>query len=225
MSLLLLAITSVAIAQDKKPAETSYTADSIWKAIELTDPGVKFEMPAQPKQVKIRMDKVVTGPPIYVHQHKVTVNRGTANFVFVYNDIPAKMDSPVVIQRTLDSAVQGANARVLGKINASKSVRHGKYPGREFDYTAELAGTKYRFSTKIVLVGQRLYQLNLIMIDSKYDQRMVRKFFDSFKLMQRAMNPPTAETPIDDASKSKPEAGSGESENAGDTEESTGDDG
>ncbi len=79
---------------------------------------------------------------------------------------------------------------MLGSLKSVKSIRHGRYPGREFVYVANLNGTVLKFSTRLVLVGQRLYQQNLVMLDEAYDERLVRKFFDSFKLVKRETDLP-----------------------------------
>ena len=168
--------------QDKAP-EIRYTADSVWAKVNPEGAGAKFSMPNEPKYVKIRMDKVVKSQAITVHQYKTTINKGTANFVFVYNDINYKLDTERKINNYLNSGMQGSKARVLGTMVSTKNIMHGKHPGREFTYDAELGGIKYRFSAKIILVEKRLYQLNLIMVKDQHDPRMVQKFFDSFKLV------------------------------------------
>ncbi len=172
-------------AKEPQHPEITHSADTTWVRISPNDVGAAFSMPEEPEHHELTFDKIVRGQIIIVHQYRAIVNDGTASFVFAYNDLQTKMDNPNTIRKTLEGAVRGANARVLGSLKSVEEIRHGRHVGREFVYIADLDGTLYKFSTRIVLVGQRLFQLNLVMPDEAFDERMARKFFDSFKLTKR----------------------------------------
>ncbi len=130
-----------------------------------------------------------------IHQYIKTVNKGTANFVFVYHDLHVPMNNNKTRNNTLDGAVRGAQARLIGKLISVKAIKHlNKYPGREFVFVVSQGDSILRFSCRVFLVGQRLYQLNVVMMDNAFDERMANKFLDSFKLVKMESDLPPRPT-------------------------------
>ncbi len=114
MKIFLIALVfTLATTQDESEetqrSEPIYTADSVWVKVEPENIGAVFEMPREPEYASYTFENVVKTPYV-VHRYKVTVNKGTANFVFVYNDLDPEMKDGRTINKTLDSAVQGAIA-------------------------------------------------------------------------------------------------------------------
>lgn len=193
--LLLLTPVNQEKTQDKKN-EPIYTADSQWVTVAPPQLGVKFAMPAYPEHVIRQFDNVVPNHKLTVHQYKKTINNSTANFVFAYHDIHVPVSDKKAIKETLDGAVKGATFRVFGKLISHKAIQIRGYPGREYEFIADQGGTILKFSARVYLVKQRLYQLNLVMTDDEFDEAMVQKFFKSFDLVKVDADLPPKPTKI-----------------------------
>jgi hypothetical protein len=204
MHLLLVSLLWLAapVCQDntdatKPGSEPVYTADSQWVTVTPDDVGASFAMPAEPEYVAIQYDDVIKDHVLTIHQYRKTVNKGTVNFVFVYHDLHVPMDNYKTINNTLDGAVRGAQARLLGKLLSVKNVTHAnKYPGREFVFVVSQGSDILKFSCRAFLVGQRLYQLNVVMLDTTFDEKLVNKYFESFKLVKMESDLPPRPTRI-----------------------------
>lgn len=171
--------------------EPIYTAESVWIEVSPEDAGASVQMPATPRTAKLEMDKVVAGEVIYLHQNSLTFNRGSANMVFAFHDIHNPIRDFRHKKRILDSAVAGTKARIYGTILQLKSVRDKKRNyGRDFVQIAKIQDINYKMATRIWLVGQRQYQMNVIMTSDKYDPAIVQKFFDSFTLIKKESDLP-----------------------------------
>lgn len=187
VSLLMLA---TAVCQDKTDqqkqiSEPIYTADSQWVTVSPADVGARFAMPVEPEYVTIQFDDVIKDHVMTIHQYRETINNGTVNFVFVYHDLHVPMKDMKVRNNTLDGAVLGARVRLLGKLLSVKRIKHlNRYHGREFVFVANQGDNILKFSCRAILVGQRLYQLNIVMMEDAFDQKLVNKYFDSFKLVK-----------------------------------------
>lgn len=204
MHLLLISLLLLAnpVCQDttddqKQNSEPIYTADSPWVTVSPADVGASFQMPVEPEYVAIQYDDVIKDHVLTIHQYRKTVNNGTASFLFVFHDLHVPMNNARVRNKTLEGAVRGAQFRLLGKMLSVKEIKYlNRYPGREYVFVASQGDNILKFSCRAFLVGQRLYQLNVVMLDSAFDQKLVNKFFDSFKLVRMESDLPPRPTKI-----------------------------
>ncbi len=173
--LILLAVTSVALAQDK-------TESSEW--IEVRPPGTRLvvQMPAEPRhQEQVMSPK--EGVEITQHQYVVTMgeDKHTALF-FNHHDLPEVPIGAAQIRQILDSTVGGMVARVDGTAKTHKEIEYRGQPGREVVFHfSDRKNNQYVFHSRIYLRGDRMYQLNVVSTEPNYSPDVVDKFFESFK--------------------------------------------
>jgi hypothetical protein len=105
------------------------------------------------------------------------------SFIVSYHDMVDPVTDTPHQNKILNGAMRGSIARVLGTMIESKKIKLQQYPGRQFDYNCKQYENNLRLSSRIFLVGQRLYQLNVVSHEDDFDERAAKKFFQSFKLV------------------------------------------
>lgn len=97
-----------------------------------------------------------------------------------------KQVPPAMARQTLVGAQQGMLRQVKGKLKSSKaiSLKKGKYPGREIVAEANRAGQTMKIRARLYLVGNVMYQMQVIGKESWINAKGADAFLDSFKLLK-----------------------------------------
>jgi hypothetical protein len=149
--------------------------DPQWVPFRSPEGRFSIEMPGAPKsQERLQGDIVVK---------IVQVTEGMAGaFSLSYNDLPAVGAAAPTLAQVLDQI--GGMGKEVGP---RKPITVQGYPGVETEFQIQGARVWY----KVVLVGKRLYQMNVLgqgPTQSSYPPRM-RRFFDSFQIIRAGSAP------------------------------------
>jgi hypothetical protein len=150
-----------------------------FKPLTSSEGGFSVEMPGEPKH-ESKSTETAAGP-IQFQMYSVELSSGSVAYIVSYNDYPKALVTFGKPDSLLDGVVEGA----VGKGRTVKSQRNVAlegHPGREF--TAVLA-SGHDYSSRVFLVKERLYQLNVVSEPGKGDEQEKLRFFDSFKLLPR----------------------------------------
>jgi hypothetical protein len=103
-------------------------------------------------------------------------------YLVSYNDMPA-----IALRGGPDAILDGARDGAVGNLKAklttsSKITLARKHPGREF--SADLPDKKGSIRSRVYLVGDRMYQTQVIGTSSLVDSADTSKFLDSFKVTE-----------------------------------------
>jgi hypothetical protein len=114
--------------------------------------------------------------------HMFTAKDGAIVYQVGYTDMPSSVVRAATPQTLLKGGEQGALQAIHGEAESSKIVSVQKNPGREFTTTAEVAGMRFDFIGRVVLVKRRLYQVQVLGPKGTVKDADRRKFIDSFHL-------------------------------------------
>ena len=88
------------------------------------------------------------------------------------------------ILATLDGAVRGTVANVLGKMKSEPTeATVGDYPARRIEYTYAYDKETFQATTLVVLAGQRQYQMTVLSKDGSEDESFSQKFLESLEVL------------------------------------------
>jgi hypothetical protein len=164
----ILLVVLVALLACKKAEFKTFTSQ---------DGGFSVLMPGEPKE-ESKTTQTASGP-IQFKMFSVELGSGSIAYIVAYNDYPQALidrSNPATI---LDGAMEGAAGGSKSNITSKTDVLLGGHPGREF--TAKLAGG-FDYASRVFLVKERLYQVNVVCEPGKVSADDKRKFFESFKL-------------------------------------------
>jgi len=163
---LALALVWVAAAHaDPKP-------EAHWQEYKSVQGGFRVEMPMKP------MEDAKTLPSAPDHKmYVVSANFGPGGMLAVASDLAAdRAASPdQVLDVARDTALKSMNATVVSE----KKETLGQFSARRLDYT--MAGG-FGGTMRLVVAGNRLYQVNVIGPAGFGESAEARRFVDSFAL-------------------------------------------
>ena len=168
--------------QEPQPTFTSDTQG--WKLIRPSGADAEVKMPVKPRYIERSFTPVENQPPIKVHLHLASFNQGQAATVFSYHDLNEMPATSKVADETLTGAVAGSIANVFGKPVSQQKIRYKSYPGREFVYMYAQSDKIFKVSARVFLVGQRQYQISLLMDNEHYDEAMATAYLNTFRLFE-----------------------------------------
>jgi len=108
---------------------------------------------------------------------------GERAFMVGFTEYPEKVRTVVEDQELLDSARDGAVARVRGKLLIDEPKQAGGAPGRRIELDAEEGQVRVR--GEFYVVGRRLYQVFATVHPQEIESAEVLRFFESFRLLPR----------------------------------------
>jgi predicted Zn finger-like uncharacterized protein len=163
-----------------------------------TIPEDKWQVLEEPARFKVRMpgkaqrsSLAVPGPvAMEMVQHLVDVDR-TTTFIVGYSEgslPPARRALPADV--LLNDSCDGSLAAIAPQKPIEKSrtsVRLGDYPGKQM--VVDVTNRKVRMVARVYLVGERLYILMAVGKGYDPDNENVRRFFDSFEIIEAAPAP------------------------------------
>lgn len=163
-----------------------------WITMKPTGARASFEMPSKPRYVERSFSPLLGKPPIKVRLHLSTVADGNLSYVFSYHDLHEIPKDGETTKAALEGAVRGSVANVLGHLVDIQDlgwktnpmvVRQDKYIGRQFACRFIHSEKRFIVTSRVFLVGKRLYQLNCIMAEDIFDMNLPAKFLKSFKII------------------------------------------
>lgn len=147
-----------------------------WKEINSQEGRFTVRMPGSVKEEKLQQEKTPVGPlTLIVHVSE----SGKDTYRVEYTDLPPK------VPFELADFVQPIAARYDGKVTEEKEHEFAGHKGRAFEIEAQKP--KGYVTGRVYVVQNRLYQLLAIGPNARASSAEVKKFFDSFKLIDPLM--------------------------------------
>ena len=168
-------------AQTKESPQNSPSHDFAWHSIKSDDGHFQVEMPGDPK-ISSAVIRPLPEHEVEVHLLTVSVLAGKALFLVGYHDLDFTPQDDKKIKDVLDGGVKGTVLNTLGKLTKHEATTLDKHPGRAFEYAGKRFGAQIRGTSRIYLVGSRIFQLTVLSTPEVDVAREATKFFDSFKL-------------------------------------------
>jgi len=175
-----------------KEEVTSKDADKFLDSFRLTDSGISDEsiqwkeflskegrfkvlMPGTPEPPKANNKNDAGKNDLKLN----TVSVGSTVYSAGHVDLPAMIKDSSVMQ-TYDRWLELTVAKLGGKVISDKEIKLGKHSGCEVLY--DIQDVKTIFRIRLFLIGQRLYQLNVIGPKDEATSKDADKFLDSFNV-------------------------------------------
>jgi hypothetical protein len=196
MAAMLVAASMQVVAQDNRsgadepPSSFPRIAydERAWKAIQPTEGGFVVAFPGKPG-FRTQTVGALIGDIV---NHVYGLDIGVAFFAATYADMPVPIptDDAERVNAAFDAGrdrmVEGARGRIISE----QPIKLEGYAGRDLLYVRGDGGLVHNRS---FIVGNRLYQLNVISDDyrkssaedKKFFKEIINRFFDSFKLTQK----------------------------------------
>jgi hypothetical protein len=169
LALCAVVLLAVPAAGDDKPE---------WKRFSPKDGKCSVEMPGKPVAQPVQELKVGDGTS-KLHLFILETNGGKTGYGLGFADFPAATDE--VAAKALETAQAGTATALKGKVASERTMKLGKYPGREF--TLDLPdGNQYR--GRLFMVEGRLYQVIALGPKEFITGTDARAFLYSFELTE-----------------------------------------
>lgn len=150
-----------------------------WSTFTQVRGNFRAAFPAQPQESVQTIDSEY-GPIPYTTL-MAEVEGGQVAFGVAYHDYPATLQ-PTDPQTLLDAGRDGARQNLQGTIVSEIAISWHGHPGREFTILGEAQGQKLFYHSRLFLVGQRLYQLQIVRVGTTpLDLADAVRFFSSFE--------------------------------------------
>ena len=167
-------------APKNAPSAAGATTDGQWIKHAPNESNAEIMMPAKPQMSERTFRPVADQPFIKVKTWRCTANGGQVVFTMSYHDLHQSPKSGVEIRQTLDGAVKGTLALLLGKLESSENVKLRDYQGRKFTYSFSFADQALHADAEVYLIGKRQYMLNTIFKSTGYDPAISKTYFTTF---------------------------------------------
>lgn len=153
-----------------------------WVEVAPEGAGAKVLMPGTPVASQRRMSPVA-GTTTTVNLNLLQVTP-TTSYVFAYNTVPQKPGEGLKADNILDGGVKGAVARTLGELISVRKIDFGKFAGRDFTfeciYGETDSGIRLRVTSRLILIGDTLYQMTYVTRADEHNEADAKKFIESF---------------------------------------------
>ena len=175
--------TLLASPQSKaKPAShAAESTDGQWIKHAADNSNAEIMMPAKPRLSERTFRPVADEPFIQVKTWLCTADNGQIVFTMSYHDLHQQPETLNQINKTLDGAVKGTVAQVVGNtVDDVEEVKVRTYPGRKFTYEFTVGQQALKSDAEVYLIGKRQYMLCTIFKPTNYDPKLSQKFFETF---------------------------------------------
>jgi len=158
-----------------------------WIKVEGSSGKAAFLVPKEPRYKTVSFSPIAGREAITNHMY-VSVINAKQSVVVSWHDLHDEPVGNKQIKETLDGAVKGNVARVLGQLDDKiKGIKVQGHTGREFDYSFSMKVSDkeekiLKATSRIILVGARQYQITMVATEGSEDKTVAMKVFDSFKL-------------------------------------------
>ena len=176
-------------------AVTAQADSAKWKEYSHAEGRFSIMFPGPPVD-ETQVVEVAPGVELKLRIYK---HKSVAECSVMFADYPMPVDDPAVAKSVLDAGARGAAASINAEMLELKEISHDGYPGR---YMKERLTSKEIMRAKMILVGQRLYQLAIttpaedgLSADLiKAYEAMADKFLNSFKVAKKEDKKLTAQS-------------------------------
>jgi hypothetical protein len=143
-----------------------------WMRVEPKDGNCALEFPGKPTETVD--DKKNT-------EVALEAMEGKAVYMLKFHDLPSKVatDQADTVKKIFDSGQTGLLQKLKGKLAKSEDGKFGKHPSRDIDVEVPMLGL---YRVKLVLTGDRLYQVIAAGPAEFVKGDNVKKYMESFKL-------------------------------------------
>lgn len=150
-----------------------------WMVHKAPDANFQANFPAEP-EVSVQTIETAAGAIPYT-TYMAELAGGSIAFGVAYNDYPADVRDADP-EKVLDGGRDGARENLNGRLVSETRMLHRGHPAREFTIVAEIEGQPLFYHTRLMLIGNRLYQLQIVRVgDTPVDIADVVRFFASFE--------------------------------------------
>lgn len=150
-----------------------------WTAVAPEDGSFRAELPGEVRRVRNSLDTPAGPAPIEMW----VVEDGEHAFMVGFTEYPEKVRAVIDPSELLDSARDGAVARVRGRLLIDEKKQAGDLTGRRIEFDAE--GGQVRVRGDLFVAGRRLYQAFATVEPQEIDSPEVLRFLDSFRILPR----------------------------------------
>jgi hypothetical protein len=154
-----------------------------WLQVTPEGAGASVRMPGTPVASQ-RTLSVVAGTTTTVNLNVLQVSP-TNSYVFAFNKVTPKPGESLKADNVLEGGVKGAVARTLGELVTVKKIEVNKAPGRDFTFECVYGdkdpGIRLRITSRLVLVGDTLYQMTYVTRADEHNEADAQKFVESFQ--------------------------------------------
>ena len=154
--------------------------DDQWTKQAPEGSNAEFMMPNKPRLSERKFRPVADQPFINVKTYLCTADEGQVVFTMSYHDLHQRPTSQQDINKTLNGAMRGTVALVLGSLQSDENTKIRTYPGRKFTFSFVVNDQSLKSDAEIYLIGKRLYTLSVIFKQAKYDPALSAKYFATF---------------------------------------------
>ena len=154
----------------------SSCAEAPWFVFKPADGSFQASFPAEPTKVIRTVDSTMGETDVTSY----TATEKQQTFTVAVADYPAENIEGAGKDKFLDQARDVAVEKASGKLQNEKPFDHKGHPGREI--TISMSGGKGSYRCRMILVGNRLYQVIVAGPADEADARPVTRFLDSFSL-------------------------------------------
>lgn len=214
--------SEIIVSDSKNPQLSTQEADSPsaqgpvsanskdWNLFEPKDSRASFKMPVKPT-LKQRMFTPVEGqPPIKIHNFLGVFNDDKGLLLFNYHDL-YQAPADAAIEETLKEAMLESISSVRGRLVSEQKIRYRTNPGRTFEFRFARNEVFYKGTARIFLVGNRQYQVAVMMEEDKFDKQVADSFLNSLRLSEPEVKAKAdSETKMDDTVSTDGKANSAE---------------
>ena len=167
---------------DAKPAShAAETTDGQWIKHAADDSNAEIMMPAKPRLTERTFRPVADEPFIKVKTWLCTADDGQIVFTLSYHDLYKRPKTRKQEKLTLDGAVKGTIAQVVGNtVGPVDEVKVRTYRGRKFTYEFKIGDQALKSDAEVYLIGKRQYMISTIFKPSNYQPKLSQKLFESF---------------------------------------------
>ena len=164
---------------------------SQWETHRLSEARASFMMPKKPVYLERLFSPLEGKPPIKVCLFVSSVLEGDVTFIFSYHDLHTEPANRQAINKALQGVVKGNVFNVLGNLLPAEevgmtqnplSISLDGSPGLQYVYRYARNKEPFIVTSRVFSVGQRIYQLNCIMIEKNYDAFIPAKFLKTIEL-------------------------------------------
>jgi len=155
------------------------SGETQWTSVDPGDGSFRAELPGKPKHVSNSIETPAGPAPIEMW----LVEDGERAFMVGFTEYPERVRAVVEDRELLDSARDGAVARVRGKLLIDELKQVGGANGRRIEFDAE--GGQVRVRGDLFVSGRRLYQAFATVSPTEVDSDDVLRFLDSFRILPR----------------------------------------
>jgi hypothetical protein len=153
---------------------------SEWQVYTSQEGHFQVTMPGSPKKDVESVNTLIGKVDLYLF----TVEADDFGYIVGYGDYPSSFVNSGNVEAMLDGARDGAVSNVNGKLVGERRIKVQGFPGRDLWVEATIGGEVGMAQMRIVLVGNRLYQVLVAGPKERFAEGQAEKCLNSFKVIR-----------------------------------------